>query len=153
MKDFSAQAFIVLQPLLLALLSALVVWASTAIRKHVHNKLAASAFEAIVSTAATVVASASQTVVEDLKNPERPGTWDDNQAALVKAHVMRDLKQLAAKPIEELKSLRSLDAESVQKLLDRLVESQVGQLKPKPPSTIVVVAGQEEEEIPTKLLS
>ena len=30
---------------------------------------------------------------------------------------------------------------------------QVGQLKPKPPSTIVVVAGQEEEEIPTKLLS
>lgn len=150
MKDFIAQALVLLQPLLLALISAGVAAALPMIRKHIQNSLAASAMEALTTTAGVVVANALQTVVEDLKDPNKPGVWDASTASTVKARVLRDLRQLAANEIAEVQKLKGLHPEDVTKLLGQLVESQVLELKSR---TLTIVPESIEDGPAEKVFS
>lgn len=127
--QFVAQVLVILLPLLVPPLALLILWVVPLIRARVKNKLVADLLAGLATVAGIVVAHASQTVVQNLKDPSRPGTWDAQTAAAVKAVVLRDLRELGAQELEQLRTLRKLDGPTVDKLLEQLVEAKVLELK------------------------
>ena len=87
-----------------------------------------SALSALGEISLTCVAHAWQTVVEDLKDPEKPGVWNDRAKADVKASVSADVAMLAASALRTLREV-GMSEQSIQSLLDKTVERAVADLK------------------------
>ena len=96
----------------------------SAIRSHVKNAAVQDALLGITHLAETVVKSTAQTVVADLKDPTKPGTWDEKAAASVKHSVLGELHLLSEKFRATLMA-QGWTAGNIATLLKHTVESAV----------------------------
>ncbi len=133
-----AHALVILHPLFLLGLAALVVYLVPLLRRRLKSKLAADALSALLAVAATVVANAEQTVVANLKDPAKPGVWDDSTKLAIKASVLADARALGAGPMRDLMAT-GLDPERVDVLLSQMVERSVLDLHARAPQMLTNV--------------
>lgn len=133
-RELVASVVTALLPLALLALTALAARASTIAVRYIHDRRLALAVELAAYGAAGVVADLMQHVVRDLKDPTRPGAWNDVAAAAVRLRAvarMRELYPSAVRVIEQAAD----DPKRVDDLLATLVERAVVGLKAHPPGT------------------
>lgn len=127
-RDTIASGLSLLTPLIFALLSALVASLSKQIAAHLKDRRAALALELAGTGAASVVADLYQHTVADLKNPAKPGKWDEVTAAAVKLRAVALVRQLYPQAVTVL-TQSVADPAHVDVILGHLVEHAVVELK------------------------
>jgi len=115
-------------PVFLAGLGVFFAWAKRKLDAATDNQRLLGAVDLLSHGAHGIVATLSQSVVRDLKDPNKPGTWNDVARTAVKDTAVLQLKQLYPHAVAEL--ARS-NPEKVQELLGTFVEAAV--LKYKKP--------------------
>jgi len=109
------------------------------IQRNVNSKAAAQALSLITALAGSLVLSAADEV-RTLKDPTKPGAWTPEEKARIKGRVLTDLKAFGADSIVQFKGLNGVTPESMEALLDRLVEQQVEVLRSKSKPLTVTAA-------------
>lgn len=122
-RETAAMLVNALQPLLLALITAAAAWAAQAIRKRTQDARIVAAVDTLTRGAEGVVADLSQHLVDDLKDPSKPGTWDQVAQASARATAMARLRRLLPHDVAALES--SVGPERAAELLGTLVERAV----------------------------
>jgi len=89
-------------PLLLAVFGLFLAWLQRKVSAATKNQQLLSAVDLIAHGAQGVVAELAQSVVKDLKDPNKPGTWDKVTQESVKATAIRRLQELYPHAISEL---------------------------------------------------
>lgn len=112
-----------LQPLLLALVTALAAWAAAQIRKRTTDARVVAAVDTLSRGAEGVVADLAQHLVADLKDPNKPGTWDQVAASSARATAVARLRRLLPGDVAALES--SVGPDRAAELLGTLVERAV----------------------------
>jgi hypothetical protein len=120
------QLIIVLAPFIP--FAAALAWLTNEIRLHVKNARLAKALQVVASLAFTIVSRISQTVVADLKDPSKPGSWNTTVAAAAKRQALDDLRAVGASVIPQLMS-GGIKGAALDTLLESHVESAVLALK------------------------
>lgn len=115
-------------PAMLAVMGLFLAWVKRKLDAATDNQRLLGAVDLLSHGAQGVVAHLSQTVVRDLKNPNKPGSWDSVSKTAVKDAAILQLKQLYPAAVAELSKS---NPEKVQELLGTLVEAAV--LKYKKP--------------------
>lgn len=115
-------------PLLLACLGFLFAWLQRKLSSATQDQKLLGALDLLAHGAQGVVADLSQHVVEDLKNPDKPGTWDKVTQAAVRETAVRRLHEMYPHAVAEL---QKANPEKVAEILGTLVEAAV--LKYKKP--------------------
>lgn len=109
-------------PFLLACLGLFFAWLSRKVNAATKNQQLAHAIDLLASGAQGVVADISQHIVQDLKDPNKPGTWDAVAKESVRNTAILRLKQLYPSAIRELEAANPA---KVQEVLGTLVEAAV----------------------------
>lgn len=139
-------------PLLLAALSALGAWAVAAWARYVKDRRLALALELAALGAASIVAELAQTLVQDLKDPTKPGTWDQVAKASVRSTAILRLRMLYPQAVAVLTAVLR-DPARVDAQLGALVERAVVDLNNRttPPQVLSPEAsrGTEPPRVPT----
>lgn len=117
------------------------------VQQHVQSKRVANALSLLTSLAGTL-ATAVADEVRTLKDPTKPGTWTSDDKAKIKARVLNDLKAFGGSAIEQFKQLNGVSTDSMDALLDRLVEQQVEVLRTKAAPMLAVLAPMEPPALP-----
>ena len=112
-----------LQPLLLALIASVAAWGAAQIRKRTQDARIVTAVDALARGAEGVVADLAQHMVDDLKDPSKPGAWDDVAKASARATAVARLRRVLPKEVSALESSAGPDAAT--ELLGTLVERAV----------------------------
>lgn len=106
---------------LLALaLAALVAWLSPMIARYVRDKRLALALVVLADTVVKVVAATAQTVVRDLKDPSKPGTWDERAAQAARREAVAQVRILIPDVVATLRAGGRSNAD-----LDHLIATHV----------------------------
>lgn len=129
-----------LVPLLLLGLAALVAWLSPMIARYVRDKRFALALVTLADTTVKVVGAVAQTVVRDLKDPSKPGTWDERAARAARQEAIAQVRILLPDVISTLKATGRSNAD-IDHLISTHVEATVLALKDRARDTIVFEAG------------
>lgn len=111
-------------PLLLAALSALGAWAVAAWSRYIKDRRLALALELAALGAASIVAELAQTLVQDLKDPTKPGSWDQVAKASVRSTAILRLRMLYPQAVAVLTAVLR-DPARVDAQLGALVERAV----------------------------
>ena len=122
-RDTAALFISALQPLLLALITAAAAWAAQAIRRRTQDARIVAAVDTLTRGAEGVVADLAQHVVADLKDPNKPGTWDQVAASSARASAVARLRRLLPQDVAALES--SVGSDRATELLGTLVERAV----------------------------
>jgi hypothetical protein len=125
-QELFTQCLQALAPLVPAALGLIVASLTPVLHRHITDRRVAGLMEILANVVAIGVANAYQTVVSDLKNPARPGCWDERAAASVKASVIQDVKQLLPRVVS---ALAAAGVKDIDALLSRLVEQSVLELR------------------------
>ncbi len=115
-------------PLLLAGLGFLFAWAQRKLAAATQDQRLLGALDLLSHGAQGVVADLSQHAVQDLKDPNKPGTWDKVTQAAVKETAIRRLQEMYPRAVSEL---QKANPEKTAEVLGSLVEAAV--LKYKKP--------------------
>ena len=99
-----------------------------ALRVRARSRAARAAIDALTVLAGTAVAAAAEEV-RNLKDPTKPGTWTRAVGLSIRDRVIGEVMHLGRDVIAQLRGLGMLDAEDIEQLLERLVESQVERLR------------------------
>lgn len=113
-------------PLLLACLGLFFGWLARKVNAATKNQQLAHAIDLLASGAQGIVADLAQHVVQDLKNPNKPGTWDAVAKSAVRDTAILRLKQLYPSAVRELETANPA---KVQEVLGTLVEAAVLKIK------------------------
>lgn len=122
-REFMALATQALQPLLLAVIAAFGAWAAAALRRWTQNARIAAVVDTITRGAEGVVADIAQHVVDDLKDPSKPGSWDAVSQAAARRTAIERIRRLLPGDVAALEAHVGLDAAA--ELLGTLVERAV----------------------------
>lgn len=122
-RETAAMLATALQPLLLALITAAAAWAAQAIRKRTQDARIVAAVDTLTRGAEGVVADLAQHVVADLKDPSKPGAWDEVAMQSARATATARLRRLLPHDVAALES--SVGPERAAELLGTLVERAV----------------------------
>lgn len=122
-RETAALLVSALQPLLLALVTALAAWAAAQIRKRTTDARVVAAVDTLTRGAEGVVADLSQHLVADLKDPSKPGTWDQVAQASARSTAVARLRRLLPGDVAALES--SVGPERATELLGTLIERAV----------------------------
>jgi len=125
----AAQVASYLYPLFLALLAYLVKRAMDAIAKMSASARVKNALSQVAQVMRTVVQNASQRVVDDLKNPNKPGEWNKAAMASVKESTLEDGRSLLKGALSVLKTDGGYAPDELNTLLDRMLEAAVRETK------------------------
>lgn len=115
-------------PAFLAALGVFFAWARRRLDAATDNQKLLGAVDLLSHGAQGIVASLSQSVVRDLKDPNKPGSWDEVAKIAVKDAAILQLKQLYPQAVAEISKS---NPDRVQELLGTFVEAAV--LKYKKP--------------------
>ena len=116
---FAAQ---VATPVLLAGLGLFFAWAKRKLDAATDNQKLLGAVDLLSHGAQGIVANLSQSVVQDLKDPNKAGSWDTVAKTAVKDAAILHLKQLYPHAVAEL---AKSNPEKVQEMLGTFVEAAV----------------------------
>ena len=116
---FAAQ---VATPVLLAGLGFFFAWAKRKLDAATDNQKLLGAVDLLSHGAQGIVANLSQSVVQDLKDPNKAGSWDTVAKTAVKDAAILHLKQLYPHAVAEL---AKSNPEKVQEMLGTFVEAAV----------------------------
>jgi len=146
-RELVASVVTALLPLALIALTALAARASTVAARYIHDRRLALAVELAAYGAAGVVADLTQHVVRDLKDPTKPGAWNDVAAAAVRLRAVARMRELYPSAVRVLEQAVD-DPKRVDDLLATLVERAVVGLKvhpsgPAPPTEIFELRDRE----------
>lgn len=97
-------------------------WLARKVNAATKNQQLAHAIDLLASGAQGIVADLSQHVVQDLKDPTKPGTWDAVAKAAVRDTAILRLQQLYPTAVGVL---QRTNPEKVQEVLGTLVEAAV----------------------------
>lgn len=117
-----------LSPLVLIVLAAVAARLAALGAKHIRDKRFAAAVELAAYGAAGVVADLAQHVVDALKDPSKPGTWDQVAANAVRETAITRVRSLYPGAVQVLTSALQ-STTKVDELLGTLVERAVRDLK------------------------
>lgn len=112
-----------LQPLLLVIVATAASMAAAWVRRRTQDARVVAAVDTLSRGAEGVVADLSQHLVDDLKDPSKPGTWDQVAQASARATAMARLRRLLPGDVAALES--SVGPERATELLGTLVERAV----------------------------
>lgn len=137
-------------PILVSIVSGYVLFL---VRKYVHNDAVLKALQVLGEIIKASVGNASQRVVADLKDPNKPGSWDKVAAEAVKSTVIEDIKTIGKPPIDVLVKHGGFTPQQVDALVDRGVETAVREeavraSNPPAAPTIVVAPVVEKKDTP-----
>lgn len=118
-RETAALLLQALQPLLLALITAAAAWAAAQIRRRTQDARITAAVDRLARGAEGVVADLAQHLVQDLKDPSKPGSWDRVAAQSARATAITRLRRLFP---QEVAALEAGGAGRVEELLGALVE-------------------------------
>lgn len=135
-RELLAQALPVLLQFLLALLAPVLVVMLRKLLRRLHAEEYERAAVTLGRLAGVLVGRASQTIVADLKDPEKPGDWTEALGKSTKSAVVSQLRILGRSSLETLRGQGHSDAE-LGELLDALVESAVRRDKASVPPLIL----------------
>lgn len=127
-RDLAIFLFQAATPVLLGLLGLFFAWARRRIESATENQRLLGAVDLLAHGAQGIVADLSQHVVQDLKDPNKPGTWDKVAQVAVRDTAILKLKELYPKAVAEI---QKSNPEKVSEVLGSLVEAAV--LKYKKP--------------------
>lgn len=113
-------------PFLLACLGLFFAWLARKVNAATKNQQLAHAIDLLSRGAQGIVADLAQHVVQDLKNPDKPGTWDAVAKNAVRDTAILRLTQLYPSAVRELESANPA---KVQEVLGTLVEAAVLKMK------------------------
>lgn len=122
-RDTAALFISALQPLLLALVTALAAWAAAQVRRRTQDARVLAAVDTLTRGAEGVVADLAQHMVQDLKDPSKPGTWDQVAQASARTTAVARLRRLLPQDVAALES--SVGPDRATELLGTLVERAV----------------------------
>lgn len=129
-RETIATLITALQPLLLAIITAASAWGAAAIRRRTADARITAAVDTLARGAEGVVADIAQHVVADLRDPGKPGTWDDVAKAAARRTAIERLRRLLPGDVAALESHVGVDAAG--ELLGTLVERAVVRSKAVP---------------------
>lgn len=127
-RDDVASALDVLSPLIVCVLSVFVARASHWVAAHARDRRLALAFELVAYGTAAQVAELQHDVVDALKDPSRPGTWDDVAAGAVKSRAVGAVKRLYPDAVDVI-ARAGRSPEQIDAILAAEVERAVAQAK------------------------
>lgn len=127
-RDALALAVQLATPLLLAAVGFLFAWLKSKIETATENQRLRGAVDLLAHGAQGVVAELSQTVVKDLKDPTKSGSWDKVTQVAVRDAAIRKLREFYPAAVAEL---QKSNPEKTAEVLGSLVEAAV--LKYKKP--------------------
>lgn len=148
-RELVASVVTALLPLALIALTAFAARAASVAVRYIHDRRLALAVELAAYGAAGVVADLMQHVVRDLKDPAKPGAWNDVAAAAVRLRAVARMRELYPSAVRVLEQAAD-DPKRVDDLLATLVERAVVDLKtpPSSPSPLVAVSESGDREAP-----
>lgn len=141
-RELVASVVTALLPLALIALTALAARAASVAVRYIHDRRLALAVELAAYGAAGVVADLMQHVVRDLKDPAKPGAWNDVAAAAVRLRAVARMRELYPSAVRVLEQAAD-DPKRVDDLLATLVERAVVDLKTHPPGPSLPTAVSE----------
>lgn len=140
-RDLIATAGSALLPLLLLALTAAAAWGAKLIATNIADKRLGAAITLAAGGAAGIAADLAQHTVDALKDPTKPGTWNEVAAAAVKLRGIEQLRVLYPFAVDTItRALR--DPSKVDVLLGTLLEKAVLDLKSKTPARAVAIAAE-----------
>ena len=121
MREQATTVFVYLSPLLVLGAGAFCAWAGKLIARYIKDARYATALQVLATGAAAIVADFAQNIVPALKDPNKPGAWDDVAKAELRATAVERLKRLYPQTVALVhESLQ--DPSQVNSLLGTLVE-------------------------------
>lgn len=130
LTTLALQALILLSPAVLTLIGALAARLMSLASKSIKDKRVALAMQLATAGAADIVADVFQHSVQALKDPTKPGRWDEVTAAAAKLSAMQMLRTLHAPAVQVLTQALN-DPQRVEQILGTLVERAVVDLNAK----------------------
>lgn len=130
LTTLALQALILLSPAVLTLIGALAARLMSLASKSIKDKRVALAMQLATAGAADIVADVFQHSVQALKDPSKPGRWDEVTAAAAKLRAMQMLRTLHAPAVAVLTQALN-DPGRVEQILGTLVERAVVDLNAK----------------------
>lgn len=137
-RTFAAQAAPYLAAILLAVLGYLARAILAAVARSSVSARVKTAVEQVVNMAIISAERTTQVVVADLKDPAKPGAWDEVAKRSARESVEADVRALARGALETLRTEGRYTPEEIDTLLDRAIESAVSRVKARVPSVIEV---------------
>lgn len=122
-RETLAALITALQPLLLALITAAAAWGAAAIRRRTTDARYAAAVDTLARGAEAVVADFSQHVVADLRDPSKPGSWDEVTQRALRQRAAARIRALF--PDDAAALDRAVGADRANEILGTLVERAV----------------------------
>ena len=114
--------------LLMLGLAALVAWLAPLTYRYIGDKRVALALVVLADNTAKVVAAIAQTVVRDLKDPSKPGFWDERAAQAARREAIAQVRILIPDMVATLKAVGRSNAD-IDHLISTHVEATVLALK------------------------
>jgi hypothetical protein len=105
-------------------LSFLMVVIANHLQQWLRQRLSEQAIGQLSQIVLTCVRAASQSRVLALKDPSKPGSWDDNTARVVKADVVDRVVEIGSLVISTLRRC-GLSEKSIKSMIEEMVESHV----------------------------
>jgi hypothetical protein len=127
-QSFIQQVSPVLLDLLSILITGAIMFLARAVSTWLKNKVSNDAYNQLSDIALATVMSLQQTVVNPLKDPEKPGEWNENAASEIKSRAIGKIRDLAGSSIEQLQN-HGWTPQMVEELIGKLVESHVLKIK------------------------
>lgn len=121
-----------LQPIILSILTILAVLAKKSLAASGASVGTQKAMASIIDASRICAGNVFQTVVRDLKDPSKPGTWDQKAKEAAKAAALTDVHTLTAGAKKALLS-HGMTSAAVDSLIDKAIESAVADLKAQHP--------------------
>jgi len=125
----AAQFAAVLASLVLAVLTELARRGLAALKAHVRSERVRKAMEQLLELSSVCVMHAAQTVVEDLKDPTKPGEWNAVAARAVRESVRADVSTLAKAALGTLKTDGQFSSAELNRVVEAAIEAAVLSLK------------------------
>jgi hypothetical protein len=110
-REFAAQALQLVLPLFLTLISVAIAYATNWVRTHFKITAQNAAVDAVQTAAETAVSAIMQSMVASLRDPTKPGTWNEVAAESAKAAAIEQVRLLSAQALDRLKASNWSDAQ------------------------------------------
>lgn len=145
MRDTSVYVILLLAPPVMALLAAGFVRLRRYAKKRGASARTLRWIDALTQAALTTVRLLERTVVADLKDPTKPGTWDEVAKRSVKDVAMMRVRSATAREREEMLQ-HGVEPERIERATDVGIEATLESLKHAQPYLAeMAVEGREEE--------
>lgn len=123
-STFFQQVSPIIVDLVSVIIAGLLMFLARIISSWLKTRMSSEAYRQLSDVALACVMSLQQTTVNSLKDPSKPGEWNDDAAQDIKSRAASKIRDLAGASIDELHR-QGWSPQKVEDLISKLIEAHV----------------------------